>query len=100
MSDEQQRCDVCEQLWTVKFEWDYTGPERYCLTHILEPIDTQPGKTLLDFMPDCQRISHRLTLDRFGRPRDVSRVVRYRSLAAVYPMLTGRLMGFGSGRIG
>lgn len=86
-----ESCDVCAQPWAVMFEWDYTGPERYCEAHILEPIDGQPGVTLLDYMPDCQRISHRLTRDSRGDPRTPGRPVRYSSLAAVYPMLTGRL---------
>jgi hypothetical protein len=72
-------CDVCDQPWTVLFEWDYTSAERYCEAHILEPIDTQPGKTLLDFMPDCQRITHRLTVRRMI----LSQPVRYQSTEAL-----------------
>src|SRR5215831_3870131 len=53
MSDET--CDACDQPWEVLFEWDYTDTERYCRAHILEPLEAQPRKTLLDFMPDCQR---------------------------------------------
>lgn len=74
-------CDACESPWEVLFEWDYTDAERYCSAHILEPLETQPGKTLLDYMPDCQRITHRL-----GK-----RSVKYASTAALYPVLTGRL---------
>jgi hypothetical protein len=91
---EQESCDACEQPWAIKFEWTYTDPERYCLAHILEPIDNQPGKTLLDFMPDCQNISHRITTNRFGDARTPGRQVKYRSLAAVYPILTGRMAGY------
>jgi hypothetical protein len=86
-----ETCDACEQPWEVLFEWSYTGPERYCHAHILEPIEGQPGKTLLDYMPDCQQITHRLTLNKYGDPRRPSREVKYRSLAELYPVLTGRL---------
>jgi len=76
------RCDACDQVWEVRFEWDYTSPEQYCRAHLLEPIDTQPGKTLLDFMPDCQRITHRVG----SRPG-----VRYRSTRALQVSMTGQL---------
>jgi hypothetical protein len=87
------RCDACDDLWEVQFEWGYTDPERYCRKHLLEPIEGQPGKTLLDYMPDCQRITHRLAIIRLGDPRPARREVRvrYRSLAALYRVLTGRL---------
>jgi hypothetical protein len=77
------RCDACDRPWAVKFEWSYTSEERYCLDCLLEPIDTDKDTTLLDFMPDCDDISHRLTPD--------GRIVRYTSVAAIYPILTGRL---------
>jgi hypothetical protein len=90
--DTSDKCDVCADRWEVQFEWDYTGTERYCRKHILEPIEGQPGKTLLDYMPDCQHVTHRLTINRFGEPvRVMSRQVKYRSLVALYPVLTGRL---------
>jgi hypothetical protein len=87
-----ERCDACEQPWAVKFEWDYTDSEQYCTAHMLEPIEGQPGVTLLDYMPDCQRISHRLTHTVIGdRRAKPGRVVTYRSVAELYPILTGRL---------
>jgi hypothetical protein len=52
-------CDVCGEPWWVRFEWSYTSTERYCRGHLLDPIDGQPGKTLLDYMPDCQQITMR-----------------------------------------
>jgi hypothetical protein len=55
MSESLDSCDVCSEPWEVLFEWDYTSAERYCRKHILEPIEGQPGKTLLDYMPDCQK---------------------------------------------
>lgn len=64
----RNQCDVCEQPWCVRFEWSYTSPEQYCVGHMLEPIDNQPGTTLLDWMPDCQRITHRVTRDLRGNP--------------------------------
>jgi hypothetical protein len=76
----QDACDACEQPWEVLFEWSYTGPEQYCRGHILEAIDTQPGKTLLDFMPDCQHITHRLG----------ARRAHYRSTRELQAVLTGR----------
>jgi hypothetical protein len=92
MATEQERCDVCSEPWEVLFEWSYTGPERYCRKHILEPIEGQPGKTLLDYMPDCQKITHRLTVNRFGdRRKPVGRRVRYRSTRELVPVLLGRL---------
>jgi hypothetical protein len=75
----------------VQFEWDYTSTERYCRKHILEPIKEEPGKTFLDYMPDCQRITHRLTTNRIGDPQPPGRPVKYGSVAALYPILTGRL---------
>jgi hypothetical protein len=78
-----ERCDACDQPWEVLFEWSYTSPERYCRAHLLEQIETQPGKTLLDFMPDCQHITHRLSRS--------SRGVRYRSTRALQIAFTGRI---------
>jgi hypothetical protein len=71
------RCDACAEPWEVRFEWDYTDPEQYCRGHLLEPIDTQPGKTLLDFMPDCQRITHRVARRnaRLGSTRELQIVL-------------------------
>jgi len=77
-----ERCDACDQPWEVRFEWDYTGPEQYCRAHLLEPIRTQPGKTLLDFMPDCQHITHRVA---------PGRQARLHSTRALQLVLTGQL---------
>lgn len=51
----------------VKFEWDYTDAERYCRACIVEPVDGlplprtgTPHWTLLDYMPDSQRITVRV----------------------------------------
>jgi hypothetical protein len=59
---EQETCDACEQPWEALFEWSYTDPEHYCGTCLLDLIDeqNQPGITLLDYMPDCQQITHRV----------------------------------------
>jgi hypothetical protein len=75
-------CDVCSKPWAVRFEWDYTDAEQYCLDHLLEPIDGQPGKTLLDYMPDSQRITH--------RPLP-GKDVRLKSTAMLQTVLTGRV---------
>jgi hypothetical protein len=74
-----ERCDVCERPWAVRFEWDYTDPERYCESHILEPIEGQPGKTLLDYMPDSQNITWRPTH---------GRVLRFNSTAMLTVVLS------------
>jgi hypothetical protein len=88
-TDEANACQGCwARPWNVKFEWSYTGAEQYCAACLTQPIEQQPGKVLLDFMPDCQRITHRLTSP---AGELVGRAVRYRSLAALYPVLTGRL---------
>lgn len=63
---ERKSCDAgCGRAWYVKFEWDYTDAERYCRDCILEPIEGQRW-TLLDYMPDCQKITVRVSglLDR------------------------------------
>jgi hypothetical protein len=87
----EHECGACMQPWEVRFEWDYTSREQYCLEHLLEPIEGQPGKTLLDYMPDCQRLTHRV-LD----PRDgsVQHEVKHTSLPTLYTLLTGRIMAF------
>jgi hypothetical protein len=81
VTEDADTCDVCSELWEVRFEWDYTSPEHYCRGHLLEPIDGQPGKTLLDFMPDCQRITHRMG----------GRSGHRRSTRELQVVLTGRL---------
>ena len=79
-------CDACEQPWAALFEWSYTSAERYCHDHLLEPIEGQPGKVFVDFMPDCQRISHRI--DPVRRP---AHVVRHSSTRMLQLVLTGYL---------
>lgn len=88
-TDEANVCQACwARPWEVRFEWSYTDPEQYCAACLTQPVEGQPGRVLLDFMPDSQRITHRLVTpagELVGRP------VRYRALAALYPVLTGRL---------
>jgi len=87
--DEAEGCRACgERPWNVRFRWEYTGEERYCQACLLEELAGQPGKTLLDFFPECQDITHRL-IGEDGAP--VGRPVRYRSVRAVYSVLTSRL---------
>src|SRR5437660_6130364 len=95
---EQETCDRCDLLWEVKFEWDYTDAERYCIEHLMTPSENQPGKTLLDFMPDCQKITHRILandpaskrrFDSHGRPATTAHPVRVRSTAMLQTLLTG-----------
>ena len=89
---DQETCELCEQLWEVKFEWDYTDPERYCRGHLLSPLEGQPGKTLLDYMPECQRITHRILADQGNREH----AVRIGSTAMLQTILTGQLRQVGA----
>ena len=58
---ERTTCGACcGNPWAVRFWWSYTTPEYYCVPCLEAPLGpTQPGKTLLDFMPDCQQITWR-----------------------------------------
>ncbi len=57
---ERKTCNAgCGNLWAVRFVWSYTSPEYYCVPCLERPIPEQPGKSLLDYMPDCQQITWR-----------------------------------------
>jgi len=90
---ETETCDVCEKPWAARFEWSYTSTEHYCAEHLLEPIEGQPGKTLLDYMPDCQKITHRVTANRWGDPRPPHppRGVRLHSTRELQIVMLGRM---------
>jgi hypothetical protein len=64
----------------VLFEWTYTSPEAYCLDHLLESVDTQPGMSLLDYMPDSQQIT--------WRPAPDLPVIRLTSTSMLQSILT------------
>ena len=90
---DDERCDLCgEWPWNVRFRWDYTSDEYYCAACLLRELEGQPGKGLIDFLPECQDITHRLTNaagEVVGRPVHYQRV---RGTArSLYPVLTGRL---------
>jgi hypothetical protein len=81
-------CDTCARPWSAKFEWEDAGPEQYCLDHLLEPIQHPgtTGKTRLDCLPDCAKITH--------RPLPAERpehLVHLGSTALLYVVLTGRV---------
>jgi hypothetical protein len=82
-------CFACGvRSWNVRFRWDPTSAEQYCHECLLEPIEGQPRKVFLDYLPECQDVTHRITSpagDVIAGP------VRYGSVRALYPLLTSKL---------
>src|SRR5262252_141859 len=93
----EEQCQACwARPWNVRFEWEYTSPEQYCTACLTDPLEgggTSASRgaaagMLLDFLPDCQQITHRLTKE---QGQVVGRPVRYRSLVLLSSVLTSRV---------
>lgn len=92
-ASDDEYCQACEaELWNVRFKWEYSGEERYCYRCLTLPIDNQPGKVFLDFMPECQDVTHRLTT---AEGQLVGGTVRYRSVRDLYPVIVSKFRDWG-----